>query len=241
MFEELRDAWREAVSNFYEELHGGAEDGGRLAAMRRDHAAALESCRRVEQELERTQRELKQERSELTAYNRRRDMAQRIGDEETAAVAVRFVARYERRVRVLEGVASALEAEAGLRRSDVEEMRVALTEVEASARVSGGATAAGSAGPASPGAGGAAPAGAAGPAAAGARAEPPGGASRASGRSPREPSAGGAESGGGRSDAGARPGRLFEEVDEATFKQMELREREREAERRLEELKRRMQ
>lgn len=182
MFEELRGAWREAVDNFYRELRGGVGDDARLGAMRREHAAAAAACRRVEQERDRARQELEQGRAELVTYRRRREMAERIGDAETAEVASRFVLRYEERARVLERVVSALDAEISLRRRDVEEMRVALSEVEAAAE--------------------------------------------------RVAQGGGA--------AGVADGSVFAQADERTFQHMEQRERERQANEHLEELKRKM-
>ena len=78
MFEELRGAWREAVDNFYRELRGGVGDDARLSAMRREHAAAVQACRRVERERDRAREELEQGRAELVTYRRRREMAERI-------------------------------------------------------------------------------------------------------------------------------------------------------------------
>ncbi len=213
MFEELRSAWREAVENFYRELRSEPGDGsGRLGAMRRDHAAAVDACRRVERERDRARAEVAHEREEEAVCRRRQAMAVEIDDGDTAEVAGRFAEKHARRVAVLEQVVMALAAEADLRRHDVEEMRAALAEAESAAeKVAAGGGAAGLGGGA---------------------AEGGGAADEAS--SPTDGPAGPA--------AGARRATSIFESDEqdAHFRRLEREERERAAEARLEELKRKM-
>ncbi len=213
MFEELRNAWQEAVANFYRELGGAAEgDGSRIDAMERDQAAAAASHRRVEAERDRARGELRREREELAACRRRAEMARGIGDDETVEVAERFAAKHAERVEVLSRVVEALDAESALRRRDLEEMRGAL----AAARASVGA----------------------------------GEETDELGASADGPSGVGAAAGGDRDraedrNAGTAPGgraggSLFDDERDALFRRMEREARERDAERRLEELKRKI-
>lgn len=210
MFEELRTAWREAVENFYRELRSEPGDGtGRLGAMRRDHAAAVEACRRVEHERDRARVEVAHEREEEAVCRRRQAMAVEIGDTETADLATRFAEKHARRAAVLEQVVAALAAEADLRLHDIEEMRSALGEAEKAAEeVAAGGGAAGLGG------------GVAGPT------------DRSSGQSGGH---------GGTDSGGARRSSIFEQDEQdAVFRRLEREERERAAEARLEELKRKM-
>lgn len=135
MFEELREAWRQAVENFQRELHasGASPDSERLLAMRRDLAAAAASLGRVETECRRAQDELTREREQESVCRRREEMARRIGDDETADIAAEFAAKHAERAAVLERVVAALGGECDLRRADVDEMRKALDALEAEA------------------------------------------------------------------------------------------------------------
>ncbi len=230
MFEELRQAWREAVDNFYRELGTDAPEGdvaGRLAGMRRDHAAAEKAVQRVHAERRRAEVELAREREEEATCRRRQQMAARIEDEETAGIAAEFAERHGRRAVVLEQVVVALTAEWELRTTDLSEMRQALEEAESRLRADPPPGSLGHAGGGNGGAG------------AGAASAGPGDSGAGSG-------SGGAfdpRAAGGSSDAGSSPfarDPFQDEEREKVFQRMEKEARERAAEQRLEELKRKM-
>lgn len=139
MFEHWRQAWREAVENFWTELD---RDGGasreRIAAMRRDVRRVRGELDRVLADLARSREELAEERSAEQSCRRREALARDIQDEETARLAAEFAERHAERSSVLERKVQALEAEAEMRRRDLGEMESALREVEAATERLGG-------------------------------------------------------------------------------------------------------
>src|SRR5690554_6257027 len=90
MFQDLRNAWREAVENFRRELNGGDQDaaGGhdRLRAMQKDLAIASSELERIEREIANARGQAAAERREEAVCRRREGLARGIGDEETAAI-----------------------------------------------------------------------------------------------------------------------------------------------------------
>lgn len=131
MFQRLRDAFREAVVNFHEELNRDAPTGTTdrlLSGMRREVAGAEEYLRRLEAEIREAESEAEREAAEVATCRRREAMARRIGDEETARVAVEFATRHERREQVLRAKARALREELEIRTEEAEEMRSSLRE-----------------------------------------------------------------------------------------------------------------
>lgn len=131
MFQRLRDAFREAVVNFHEELNRDAPTGTTdrlLSGMRREVAGAEEYLRKLETEIREAGAEADREEAEASTCRRREGMARRIGDEETARIAVEFAVRHERRVQVLRAKARALQEELEIRTEEAAEMRNALRE-----------------------------------------------------------------------------------------------------------------
>ncbi len=195
MFQDLKNAWREAVENFRRELHG--EDDGaagaheRLRAMQRDLSVAASELRRIEREIASTRSQAAAEREEEAVCRRRESLARGIDDDETAAIAARFAARHAERAAVLERKAGALEAERELLRRELADMERIVEERKLQV---GDGTVADD------------------PAAAGAAAAGPSGA-----------------------------GLEKDDAADAEFRRLEREQREREAQARLEELKRRMQ
>jgi len=125
MFENLRNAFREAVENFNKELARDQvpETVDRLLKGMRDEVAdAKVQIRELEDQIARTDAEVEREKGEVTTARRRGKMAQDIGDSETAEIATQYAARHEERHRVLEQKAAALRQELELRRNEVEEM-----------------------------------------------------------------------------------------------------------------------
>ncbi|HEX7119532.1 MAG TPA: hypothetical protein VF212_12130 [Longimicrobiales bacterium] len=182
MFEDWKQAWRDAVANFWRELDdagGAAADAERIAAMRRDVRAARAELDRVAAELGRARDQLAEERQAEQSCRRRERLARGIGDDETARIAAEYAARHAERAGVLDRKVRAIEDELALRRRDVEEMESALRAVRSAAAA---------------------------------------------------PEVGGVDD----------PATAGDEAAEREFRRMERRAREREAERRLEELKRGM-
>ena len=125
MFENLRQAFREAVDNFKEELSRDEvpESVDRLLAGMRDEVAdAKVRLRELEDQIQRADAEARRERSEGATCRRREGMATEIGDEETAKVAREFAEKHEERERLLEQKAKALREELAFRTRETEEM-----------------------------------------------------------------------------------------------------------------------
>lgn len=131
MFQRLRDAFREAVHNFHEELNRDAPAGTTdrlLSGMRREVAGAEDYLRRLEEEIRDAGSEAERELAEAATCRRRESMALRIDDGETARIAAEYALRHERRAAVLQAKADALREELSIRREEAEEMRSALGE-----------------------------------------------------------------------------------------------------------------
>lgn len=124
MFDAWKSAWREAVDNFRKELDPGEGDAlDRAVAMRRDLTTAEREFARLETELVRARREHAEEEEAARRCQRQEAMAREIDDVETAELAATFAARHAERARVFLGKLQALEAEAELRRKELDEMR----------------------------------------------------------------------------------------------------------------------
>lgn len=132
MFEDLRQAWKEAVDNFWRELEVDGdpahadEPRKRLAVMRRELQTADDDLRRLDVEIGRTRNAIAAERREEAVCRRRETMATGIGDTETARLAATYALRAGERAAVLERKAEALAAERELRARDLGEMRTAV-------------------------------------------------------------------------------------------------------------------
>lgn len=134
MFDDLRIAWRLAVSNFWSELREGDPDGtagDRLSRMQRQVAGARSELRRLESELARVSNHLGAELREEQDCVRREQLAREVGDRETAAIAARYALRHRERAAVMRQKRAALEAERQLLARDVEEMDQTLASVRA--------------------------------------------------------------------------------------------------------------
>lgn len=125
MFEEFRQAWREAVSNFWREVRADEAESG---AVYREVGRARTQLERLDAEIGETARRLKEEREQAAVCDRRERMAREIGDLETARVAGEYGARHRERAGVLERKLEALEAERTLCRRDLDEMERALQD-----------------------------------------------------------------------------------------------------------------
>lgn len=135
MFENLRDAFLEAVENFKHEVNREEdvpETVDRLFLAMQDE---LTQTRRLLEGLEKqiadASAEVARDKGEEDTCRRRAEMAKKVGDEETARIAVEYAVRYERRRMVLERKVVALGEEREIRVVEMSEMTERLTEARA--------------------------------------------------------------------------------------------------------------
>jgi phage shock protein A len=143
MFENLRNAFREAVENFNKELDRDQipETVDRLLGGMRDEVAeAQASVHELEDQIARTQREIERETDEVATARRRGKLAADIEDTETAEIAQQYATKHEERLRLLEQKVTALRAELDFQRKEVDGMMQKFKEAKAK-RDSLGATA----------------------------------------------------------------------------------------------------
>src|SRR5690606_30176561 len=100
MFEDWKQAWREAVANFQRELEDEPGDET-TRAMRRDERKAADALRRLDAELAAARSNAAAERSEEAVCRRREGLARNAGEEETARIAAEFAGRHAERALVL--------------------------------------------------------------------------------------------------------------------------------------------
>jgi hypothetical protein len=130
MFETFRNAWRQAVDNFWHEVQSDeSSENARTRSMYTQVGAARNELGRLEREIADCRRAEEHERSEAQVCARRERLARDIGDEETARVAAEFRQRHEERAAVLARKLEVLVAERTLCRRDLDEMERALAAV----------------------------------------------------------------------------------------------------------------
>ena len=133
MFDKLRDAFREAVTNFKDELSRDEvpETVDRLLWGMKEEAADTQAhVRRLEAEITAATRVAEKESGDAATCRRREELARKIGDEETAKVAADFAVKHESRRDVIQAKAAALGEEMKLRQSEVAEMLVKIKEAQ---------------------------------------------------------------------------------------------------------------
>jgi hypothetical protein len=141
MFEDWKQAWRQAVENFQREVRESQPGVPlRVRAMERELASAGGALTKLEQEIKRARRNAERERHEEAVCRRREGLARAAGDEETVRVAVEFAVRHAERAQLLERKIAVLEEERALLGRDVAEMRRMLNEAAAAATAAGQAT-----------------------------------------------------------------------------------------------------
>jgi phage shock protein A len=134
MFENLRDAFREAIENFKAELN--REDDvpptvdRLLLGMQNEIAEAKANLRTLHAQLEQTRAQVLRESSEEATCRRREEMARKVGDEETARLAAEYAARHARRREVLERKVAALDEEHAMHAAEVAEMHARVREAQ---------------------------------------------------------------------------------------------------------------
>lgn len=125
MFAAWKQAWKDAVENFYRELDPdryGPASRGMTSAMRRDLDTARASLRRVEADLAHTRQALALELEHEADCRRRETLASKIDDFETARLAAEYATRHAERAAILRQKADALTAECDLLRRDLDSM-----------------------------------------------------------------------------------------------------------------------
>jgi hypothetical protein len=133
MFEDLRDAFREALDNFNKELKRDQVPetvDKLLAGMTRELADELALIRGLEADLEKTVATSAREKDAGATNRRREQMARNIGDEETAGLAAQHAARNESHHLVLEKKAEAIREEIAFRKKSFDEMNTQLAEAK---------------------------------------------------------------------------------------------------------------
>jgi len=129
MFDSLRDAFREAVSNFKDEIgrDNVPEAVDRLlVGMKNEVTDAKAYARRLESEIEQNDVKVEREGKAAATARRRARMAAEIGDAETAQVATEYAEKHERSLEILAEKADALRKELHLREADIAEMMTKL-------------------------------------------------------------------------------------------------------------------
>lgn len=125
MFENLRNAFREAIENFNKELDRDQVPGSvdrLLAGMRDEVADAKVRIRELEDQIARADAEATREKTAAATARRRGKLAADINDTETVQLAEQYVQRHEERQRILEQKSAALRQELAIRQKEVEEM-----------------------------------------------------------------------------------------------------------------------
>lgn len=131
MFEDLRQAFREAVQNFRDELNRDQVSGTMdriLHGMVEEVTSARARLKGVEEDLEKARQLRAREEEHVATMARRREMAAGIDDGETERLAAEFEAKHRERLEVFVAKEEALAREATLLRSEVEEMMVQVKE-----------------------------------------------------------------------------------------------------------------
>ena len=133
MFENLRNAFREALDNFNKELDRDQVPGAvdrLLAGMRDELADAKVRIKELEDQIARADVEAAREKKEAETARRRGTLAAGINDDETVQLAGQYAARHEERQRILEQKGAALRQELVIRQRETEEMLAQVKEAQ---------------------------------------------------------------------------------------------------------------
>ena len=133
MFDDLRQAFREAVDNFKEEL--GRDDvpeavSRLLREMKREAADTKAEIRRLKEAIRGAIDRAAKEKDDAKTCRRREQMALDISDEETARVASEYAEKHEHRRSVLEHKSLALKEELDMREEEFGEMIEAIKDAD---------------------------------------------------------------------------------------------------------------
>ena len=148
MFDDLREAFREAVSNFKEELSRDEVPETIDQLVKNMQLSVIDArayLKKLEEEMERAEALVAKRREDAAVCRRRRAMAEKIGDDETAKIAADFARKHEQRAEILDRKVSAMKQERALLRADLKEMtdklRAAMAERDGLAATAGRAQA----------------------------------------------------------------------------------------------------
>ena len=134
MFENLRNAFREAVDNFNKEL--GRDDvpeivDGLLRQMHEEVTDTKAQIYTLEEQIKKAIQLSEMEEKEAKTCRRREEMARKIGDEDTANVAAEYAEKHEERREIQARKALALKEELEYKKGEVEDMIVKFKEAKA--------------------------------------------------------------------------------------------------------------
>lgn len=134
MFENLRRAFADAVSNFKDEI--GRDDVPEavdelLRGMVSEVTDAKAYAKKLEGQIEQADAKILKQKKGAETARRREVLAKKIGDEETARVALEFAEKHERILEVLEQKASALRDELRVQETEVTGMMAQLKTARA--------------------------------------------------------------------------------------------------------------
>jgi hypothetical protein len=140
MFDDWKQAWRQAVENFQREISDSDAGGAppRVRAMEREIVSASGALAKLDDEIRRTAKEVASEREAEQVCRRREGLAREVGDEETVRVAAEFAVRHGQRAAVLARKLEVFREERGLLAHDIEHMRKVIGETAPSASVGQG-------------------------------------------------------------------------------------------------------
>jgi len=134
MFENLRQAFKEAADNFKEELNRDEVPevvDGLLRQMQEEVTDAQAQTHTLEAQIKKALQLAEMEEKEVATCRRRESMAQKIGDSETAGVAADFAEKHQKRKAIQEHKALALREELEMKRGEVQEMMAQFKEAKA--------------------------------------------------------------------------------------------------------------
>jgi phage shock protein A len=137
MFEDWKQAWRQAVENFQREIDDGTSPP-RVRAMERELVSASGALSKLDAEIRRTRADAAKERESEQVCRRREGLARDVADEETARIAAEFAERHAERAGLLARKLQVLEEERDLLSRDIDTMRAAIQRA-APGPVEGGA------------------------------------------------------------------------------------------------------
>ena len=131
MFDQLRNAFKEALDNFQKELdrdHVPENVDRLLKGMIDEVSDAKVRLKELEDDLARSEREAAAEKKQAQTALRRGEMAEKIGDAETVAIARKFAEKHARRQLVLEQKGQAIREELEIRTTEIQEMMRSIKE-----------------------------------------------------------------------------------------------------------------
>jgi hypothetical protein len=122
MFEDWKQAWRDAVENFEREVRTDSPGTAGTRVMRSQIASARGALARLDLEIDRARAEADSERESEQVCIRRQGLAAGIDDEETARIAGEYAARHAERAAIYERKTAVLQDERALLLRDLESM-----------------------------------------------------------------------------------------------------------------------